>query len=110
MAIVERPTEALTLPPVTTEERKPLGVFTRPKATTGWRSWVTTVDHKRIGIMYGAAAMFFFILGGIEALAIRVQLARPEQELFSADLYNQLFTMHGVTMIFLVIMPLAPRS
>ena len=106
MAIVERPTEALTLPPVVTTERKPLGVFSRPKATTGWRSWVTTVDHKRIGIMYGAAAMFFFIVGGIEALAIRVQLARPEQEVFSADLYNQLFTMHGVTMIFLVIMPL----
>src|SRR5690606_37892558 len=74
--------------------------------TTGWRSWVTTVDHKRIGIMYGTAAMFFLLVGGVEALLIRAQLAAPGQKLLSADLYNQVFTMHGVTMIFLVVMPL----
>ena len=56
--------------------------------------------------MYGAAALFFFFLGGVEALLIRLQLAAPGQKLYSADLYNQLFTMHGVTMIFLVVMPL----
>src|SRR5690606_27025754 len=60
----------------------------------------------KIGIMYGAASLFFLIVGGIEALLIRLQLAAPDQELFSADLYNQLFTMHGVTMIFLVVMPI----
>ena len=74
---------------------------------TGWRSWVTTVDHKKIGIMYGAAALFFFLVGGIEALLIRVQLARPDGTLLSADAYNQVFTMHGMTMVFLVVMPMA---
>ena len=83
-----------------------LGVFRRPVGDTGWRSWLFTVDHKRIGIMYGVAALFFFAIGGIEALIIRTQLSAPEQELVSADLYNQLFTMHGVTMIFLVVIPI----
>ena len=65
------------------------------------------VDHKKVGIMYGASALFFFVLGGIEALLIRVQLAQPERaSCISADLYNQAFTMHGVTMVFLVIMPM----
>jgi cytochrome c oxidase subunit 1 len=107
MAIVERPTDVLALPlPGQGRTQSVLGVFTRPKAVTGWRSWVSTVDHKRIGIMYGAASLFFLIVGGTEALAIRLQLAAPDQKLFSAELYNQLFTMHGVTMIFLVAMPL----
>ncbi|MFL6205627.1 MAG: cytochrome c oxidase subunit I [Acidimicrobiales bacterium] len=105
MAIVERPSDALALPSGTPTVRRPLGVFTRPRATTGWRSWVSTVDHKKIGIMYGASALVFLIIGGIEALAIRSQLAAPEQKLMSADLYNQVFTMHGVTMIFLAVMP-----
>ena len=76
-----------------------------PKRSGLW-DWITTVDHKKIGIMYGAAALFFLLIGGVEALAIRAQLAAPEQRLFSADLYNQIFTMHGVTMIFLAVMPL----
>jgi cytochrome c oxidase subunit I len=105
MAIVERPTAPLELTSPTTVNR-PLGGFTRPQATTGWKSWFTTVDHKRIGVMYGAAALFFFALGGFEAVLIRLQLAAPGQKLYSADLYNQLFTMHGVTMIFLVVIPL----
>src|SRR4029453_12490810 len=105
MAIVEQqaPLELTTGGPTTL---RPLGGMTRPQATTGWKSWLTTVDHKRIGIMYGAAAMFFFAIGGFEALLIRLQLAAPEGKLYSADLYNQLFTMHGVTMIFLVVIPL----
>jgi cytochrome c oxidase subunit 1 len=70
-------------------------------------SWLTTIDHKRIGIMYGATAMFFFLIGGIEALIIRLQLARPESTLVDADQFNRLFTMHGTTMVFLVIMPLS---
>jgi cytochrome c oxidase subunit 1 len=72
----------------------------------GLWSWLTTVDHKRIGVMYGVSALFFFLLGGVEALIIRLQLAQPEAGLISADLYNQLFTMHGTTMIFLALMPL----
>ncbi|HEY8468925.1 MAG TPA: cbb3-type cytochrome c oxidase subunit I, partial [Longimicrobiales bacterium] len=72
---------------------------------TVW-SWITTVDHKRIGIMYGATSLFFFLVGGIEALLIRIQLARPDNTFLSAEAYNQIFTMHGTTMIFLVAMPL----
>ncbi|MGZ0228422.1 MAG: cytochrome c oxidase subunit I [Acidimicrobiales bacterium] len=85
---------------------RPLGVLTRPSGSTGWRSWLFSVDHKRIGIMYGAAALFFLIVGGCEALLIRLQLARPGGAVLTADQYNQVFTMHGVTMIFLVAMPL----
>ncbi|HEY4188019.1 MAG TPA: cytochrome c oxidase subunit I [Polyangia bacterium] len=68
-------------------------------------SWVATVDHKRIGILYLSTAFFFFGVGGIEALLVRWQLARPNAHLLSPDAYNQLFTMHGTTMIFLVVMP-----
>ena len=85
---------------------RPMGVFARPGNTPGWRGWITTVDHKRIAIMYGASALFFFLIGGFEALLIRLQLAAPEGKLLSADLYNQVYTMHGTTMIFLVVMPI----
>ena len=85
----------------------PLGAYTRPRGGNGWRDWVTTVDHKKIGILYGAAALFFFVVGGIEALLIRLQLATPDGTVLGADMYNQVFTMHGVTMIFLAAMPLA---
>jgi cytochrome c oxidase subunit 1 len=81
--------------------------FRRPRATTGLASWLTTVDHKRIGILYGATAFVFFLLGGIEALLLRVQLAQPNGTFLDADTYNQVFTMHGLTMIFLVVMPLS---
>jgi len=79
----------------------------RPRSTTGFWSWVTTVDHKRIGILYGITAFAFFLIGGSEALLIRLQLAQPEQEVVSAGTYNELFTTHGVTMVFLVVMPLS---
>ncbi len=72
----------------------------------GIRSWITTVDHKRIGILYGVSAFAFFLVGGIEALLIRLQLARPEGVFLSAGTYNELFTMHGTTMVFLAVMPL----
>jgi cytochrome c oxidase subunit 1 len=74
---------------------------------TGFWSWVTTVDHKKIGIMYGASAFLFFLIGGLEALLIRVQLSKPDNTFLSPELYNQLFTMHGTTMIFLGVMPLS---
>ncbi len=74
---------------------------------TGLWSWLTTVDHKRIGILYGATAFFFFLLGGLEALLIRIQLSRADNTFIDPDTYNQLFTMHGTTMIFLAIMPLS---
>ena len=84
-----------------------LGIFRRPLATTGWKSWVFTVDHKKLGIMYGAVAMFFFLLGGSEALLIRLQLAAPDNTVLSAGLYNEMFTMHATTMVFLFVMPMA---
>ncbi len=73
----------------------------------GLAGWLTTVDHKRIGVLYGATALVFFLVGGVEALIIRLQLARPDGTLVGADRYNALFTMHGTTMVFLVAMPLA---
>jgi len=85
----------------------PAGVFARPTAKTGIVSWLTTVDHKRVGLLYGFTAIFFFIVGGIEALLIRLQLAVPNNDLLTAQRYNELFTMHGTTMIFLAIMPLS---
>ncbi len=108
MAIIEeqQPLE-LTTGDVVVSRPGPMGVFGRPRATTGWRSWVNTVDHKKIGIMYGVASFVFFCVAGIEALLIRTQLAVPGSDLLSADLYNQMFTMHGVTMVFMVVMPLA---
>lgn len=109
MALVEEhpPLELGSGGATTTIAADPLGVFARPKATTGWRSWINTVDHKKIGIMYGAISFFFLLVGGFEALLIRSQLAVPGSKLISADLYNQVFTMHGLTMIFLVVMPMA---
>src|SRR5215204_4879739 len=74
---------------------------------SGLWSWLTTVDHKRIGALYLFTALFFFFVGGFEALLIRIQLAGPNRHLLSAETYNQLFTMHGTTMIFLAIMPLS---
>jgi cytochrome c oxidase subunit I len=69
-------------------------------------AWLSTVDHKRIGILYMLTALVFFVAGGVEALIIRLQLAVPNNHLVSPDTYNMLFTMHGTTMIFLVVMPL----
>jgi cytochrome c oxidase subunit I len=74
-------------------------------AATGLLSWITTVDHKRIGILYGVSAFAFFVIGGIEALIIRLQLARPQAAVVGAETFNALFTMHGTTMVFLAIMP-----
>jgi cytochrome c oxidase subunit 1 len=73
----------------------------------GLVSWLTTIDHKRIAILYGVSAIFFLMLGGLEALVIRLQLIRPTNGVVTEDTYNALFTMHGTTMIFLAIMPMS---
>jgi cytochrome c oxidase subunit 1 len=83
------------------------GLLSRPGASSGWTSWLTTVDHKKIGIMYFAAALIFFLVGGLEALLMRAQLSTANASVLSADAYNQLFTMHGLTMIFFAIMPMS---
>jgi cytochrome c oxidase subunit I len=72
----------------------------------GWTSWFTTTDHKRIGIMYMVLTFVFFCLGGVEALMIRLQLGAPNNTLVTPQTYNQLFTMHGTTMIFLFVVPM----
>jgi len=82
-------------------------LFPRPEAKTGIWSWIGTVDHKRIGTLYGITAFIWFIIGGLEALLMRAQLASAENDLIDPETYNQLFTMHGTTMVFLVIMPLS---
>jgi len=68
--------------------------------------WLTTIDHKRIAILYGMSAIMFMMVGGIEAMFIRAQLIVPNNTLLSPTVYNEVFTMHGLTMIFLVLMPL----
>src|SRR3989441_1499595 len=83
------------------------GIMRRPLAKTGIGSWLTTADHKRVGMLYGYTAFFFFLIGGLEALLIRAQLAGPNGHVLTANQYNTLFTMHGLTMIFLVVMPLS---
>lgn len=87
-------------------EKRPW-IFTRPTAKTGLISWLTTVDHKRVGLMYGFSALFFFLVGGFEALLIRIQLAVPNNTFLQHQTYNELFTMHATTMIFLAVMPLS---
>ncbi|MBI4339080.1 MAG: cytochrome c oxidase subunit I [Chloroflexi bacterium] len=90
-----------------TASRAVPGILRRPTTYTGLWSWVVTVDHKRIGVLYGVTAFIFFMLGGIEALTLRTQLMTSQNALVSPDLYNQLFTMHALTMIFLGVMPLS---
>src|SRR6266542_3204223 len=80
---------------------------TKAEARSVLWSWITTVDHKRIGILYGTSAFIFFLVGGIEALIMRLQLARPDSTLVGPERFNELFTMHGTTMIFLAVMPLS---
>ena len=77
-----------------------------PPAKSGIKDWITTVDHKKIGILYFWVSFFFFLVAGLEALLVRTQLIVPNAEVLSADVYNQLFTMHAVTMVFLALMPL----
>jgi hypothetical protein len=72
----------------------------------GVLGWLTTVDHKRIGLLYLFATVAFFLAGGIEALLVRTQLAEPNSGLLSPSTYDQLFTTHGVTMIFLAVIPM----
>lgn len=94
----------------TTEQKLPavpiLTTRTVEQELTGWRSWVLTTDHKKIGIMYIITALVFFVLGGAEALLIRLQLGTPDNTLLDPQTYNAMFTMHGTTMVFLFVIPI----
>src|SRR5260370_6163794 len=68
--------------------------------------WVTTVDHKRLGVMYILYALVFLVIGGIEAMIMRIQLSAAHKDFVSPQVFNRLFTMHGTTMIFFVVMPI----
>ena len=89
----------------TTALRPEIVMHGLPAEPKGWLSWLTTTDHKKIGIMYFVATFIFFILGGVEALLMRLQLAQPDSTLLDPETYNGLVSMHGTTMIFLFIVP-----
>src|SRR5215204_3428157 len=72
---------------------------------TGWARWTSAIDHKTLGRRYLLTAFGFFLLGGLLAAAMRLQLARPGDPIMGPDLYNQVFTTHGVTMMFLFAVP-----
>ena len=76
----------------------------------GLWSWLTTLDHKRIGLMYLASVLMFFLVGGIFALLIRLELFSPGQTIMDANTYNKTFTYHGAIMVFLVIIPAIPAA
>jgi cytochrome c oxidase subunit 1 len=78
----------------------------KPFSETYIGEWLTTTDHKKIGIMYMVTAFFFFLVGGMEALLIRAQLAVPDGKVISPQAFNEMFTMHGTTMVFLFVMPM----
>ncbi len=79
-------------------------------AKRGFLSWALTLDHKRIGIMYLVSVLLFFLVGGLLALAVRLELLTPKGDMFDADTYNRLFTLHGAIMVFLVIIPSIPAA
>ena len=83
----------------------PRARFARVDKSKGILGWLTTVDHKKIAIMYLFLTFFFFLVGGVMALLIRIQLAEPQNTFLTPEQYNQIFTMHGTTMIFLWIIP-----
>jgi cytochrome c oxidase subunit 1 len=98
MAATETALRALPRPQIVAHEVKP-----EPR---GWTSWFTTVDHKRIGILYMVTAFVFFLVGGAEALMMRIQLGVPENTFLEPATYNSLLTMHGTTMVFLFVVPM----
>ncbi len=71
-----------------------------------WTEWFTTTDHKKIGILYIVTTFAFFLIGGVEALLMRLQLGEPNNNLITPEHYNELFTLHGTTMIFLFVVPM----
>ena len=76
----------------------------------GWKSWLFTTDHKRIAILYFAGITLFFFVGGAAATLIRLELATPRGDLVSSDVYNRLFTMHGIVMVWFFLIPSIPTT
>ena len=82
------------------------GPMVRPPGPSVVYQWLTTVDHKKIGLMYIVYALLFLVVGGVQALIMRIQLAVPNNHYVSPQIFNRLFTMHGTTMIFFVAVPI----
>jgi cytochrome c oxidase subunit 1 len=99
MSAITEPVTARRVPQVITDK------VVRPRQTKRWIDWVVTTDHKKIGIMYLVLTFVFFLLGGVEALLMRTQLAVPGNTLLTGERYNELLTLHGTTMIFLFVVP-----
>ncbi len=100
---------AVAAPPITHPAPAPAPVHVEQAEAaprwSGWE-WLATVDHKKIGVLYLLTGFGFFLLGGFEALLIRTQLIKPLNTFLPPDIFNQMFTMHATTMIFLAIMPI----
>jgi cytochrome c oxidase subunit I len=105
MATTTHTDQAGTELPLVSRPRPQIIAHAAERERTGFTSWFTTTDHKKIGILYLFTCLVFFILGGVEALLMRIQLGAPENTFLSPETYNELFTVHGTTMIFLVIVP-----
>src|SRR5260370_20183682 len=86
--------------------REPISRPAAPPWTAVLHEWVTTVDHKKIGILSVLMALGFLVIGGFEAMLIRWQLLRPRNDFLGPDVFNQMFTMHGTTMVFFMGMPI----
>src|SRR3954471_22743822 len=98
--------EASTATPVRALPRPQVVAHDVEPEPTGFTSWFTTVDHKRIGILYLVTAFVFFLVGGSEALLMRIQLGVPDNTFLEPATYNQILTMHGTTMVFLFVVPM----
>src|SRR6266511_5689298 len=96
---------AVTVAPPVVAHPDTSGALHVGTARRGLGAWLTTPDHKKIGIMYMVSTIAFFFIGGLAALLVRLQLALPEQPPFNGELYNQIFTIHATVMIFLFIIP-----
>ena len=90
---------------IETRPRPQVVTHTVPRKRRAWIEWVTTTDHKKIGILYMYLTFAFFIIGGVEALLMRIQLGAPDNTFVTPQRYNELFTLHGTTMIFLFVIP-----
>src|SRR5260370_10864901 len=97
MSAISNPVTSRRVPQIITD------TVVRPRQTKRWLDWVLTTDHKKIGIMYLVLTFVFFILGGVEALLMRTQLAVPGNSLLTGERYNELLTLHGTPMIFLFV-------
>jgi cytochrome c oxidase subunit I len=102
------PRSALAIPSSTDEKGLPHPNYLGSEGGKGIWSWLTTLDHKRIGILYMIVVMAMFFIGGLYALLLRLELLAPGEQFLTADQYNQAFTMHGAIMIFLFIIPSIP--